>query len=72
MTTTIQIEKLSRAEKLQTMEALWDALSQTEEEVESPEWHQGVLKETAARVAAGHERIADWETAKRELRKRFE
>jgi hypothetical protein len=72
MTTTIQIEKLSRAEKLQTMEALWEALSRMEDEVESPAWHRDVLKETEARVAAGRERIADWEVAKRELRKRFE
>jgi hypothetical protein len=72
MAITIQIESLSRAEKLQTMEALWDALSKADEEVESPEWHREVLKETEARVAAGHERIADWGTAKRELRKRFE
>jgi len=65
MTTTIQIAKLSRAEKLQTMEALWAARSRVEGEVESPEWHRDVLKETQARVAAGHERIADWETASR-------
>jgi len=72
MTSTIQIEKMSRAEKLQTMEALWVALSRTETEVESPAWHGAVLKETEASVAAGQERIADWETAKKELRKRFE
>jgi hypothetical protein len=72
MTTAIQIEKLSRAEKLQTMEALWEALSREEAEVESPIWHRDILKQTEARVAAGQERIADWEVAKRELRKRFE
>jgi len=72
MTTTIQIDKLSRAEKLQTMEALWEALSRGGDEVESPAWHRDILKETEARVAAGRERIADWEVAKRELRKRFE
>jgi len=72
MTSTILIEKMSRAEKLQTMEALWADLSRTDAEVESPSWHRDVLKETAVRVAAGQERIADWETAKRELRKRFE
>ena len=72
MTSTIQIEKMSRAEKLQTMEALWEDLSRTDAEVESPPWHRDVLKETAARVAAGQEQIADWETAKRVLRKRFE
>ena len=72
MISTIQIEKMSRAEKLQIMEALWADLSRADSEVESPAWHQDVLKETEARVAAGQERIADWETAKRELRKRFE
>jgi hypothetical protein len=72
MVTTIQIELMSRAEKLQVMEALWADLSKTEAEVESPVWHEDVLRETEARVAAGEERIADWDTAKRELRKRFE
>jgi hypothetical protein len=72
MVTTVQIEQMSRAEKLQVMEALWADLSKAEAEVESPAWHAGVLRETEARVAAGEERIADWDTAKRELRKRFE
>jgi hypothetical protein len=72
MITTVQIEKMSRAEKIQTMEALWEDLSRLDAEVESPPWHRDVLKETEARVAAGREQIADWQTAKKELRKRFE
>ena len=72
MTKTIQIERMSREEKLQTMEAIWADLSKFEAETESTSWHEGVLRETEARVAAGQERIADWETAKSELRKRFE
>jgi hypothetical protein len=72
MVSTLQIEKMSRTEKLQTMEAIWADLSKSETDLESPAWHNDVLKETEARVAAGQERIADWETAKRELRKRFE
>lgn len=72
MVNTLQIEKMSRMEKLQAMEAIWADLSKAENDVESPAWHNDVLKETAARVAAGQERIADWETAKQELRKRFE
>ena len=71
MTTTLDIQHMSRAEKLQAMESIWDDLSQSESEVESPAWHEHALKETEARVAAGQERIADWETAKQELRKRF-
>ena len=54
------------------MEALWEDLSKDEAEVESPAWHDEVLRETEARVAAGQEQIADWTSAKRELRNRFE
>ena len=63
---------MSRAEKLQAMETIWTALSRYDAEVESPAWHESVLRETQARVAAGKERMGDWEVAKRELRKRFE
>ncbi len=62
---------MSRTEKLQTMESIWDDLSRSESEIESPAWHEHALRETEASVAAGQERIADWETAKQELRKRF-
>ena len=72
MTTTIQLERMSREEKLQTMEAIWADLSRDEASVESPTWHHAVLKETKARVASGQEQIADWTTAKQILRKRFE
>jgi hypothetical protein len=67
-----QIEQMTREEKLQAMETIWAELSKDDEEVESPAWHENALKETEARVASGEERIADWPTAKRELRKRFE
>ena len=72
MTNTLQLERMSREEKLQTMEALWSDLSRDDAAVESPAWHQAVLKETEARVAAGQEQIAAWSDAKLELRKRFE
>jgi hypothetical protein len=72
MTPAIQIERMSRQEKLQTMEAIWADLSRDDAGVESPSWHHDVLKETEARVAAGQEQIADWATAKRILRNRFE
>lgn len=70
MISSIQIEKMSREEKLQAMEALWTDLSQSEAEIESPAWHEGALEQTKAKVAAGEERIVDWEAAKLELRER--
>jgi hypothetical protein len=72
MISAIQIEQMTRDEKLQAMEAIWADLSKVEHDVESPDWHKEVLLQTEARVAAGQEKITDWETAKRELRKRFE
>lgn len=72
MTTTLQIQQMSRAEKLRAMEAIWADLSQVDAEVKSPSWHKEALKQTATRVTAGQEQATDWETAKRVLRKRFE
>ena len=69
MTTVMQeIKRMTRAEKLQTMEAIWADLSASDAEVESPAWHADVLRETEARMAAGQEKMVDWEDAKRELR----
>ena len=72
MTSVIQIAQMSRKEKLQTMEAIWADLSRDDTAVESPEWHENILKETAARMVSGQERISDWTIAKRDLRNRFE
>jgi hypothetical protein len=61
---------LPRREKLQLMESLWVDLNQAGEEVESPAWHEAVLRETERSVGAGEEEMLDWEEAKRRLRGR--
>lgn len=66
------VRKLPRAEKLRLMETLWEELSRSESELESPAWHVKELAETEQRLAQGGEQVLDWETAKKELRKRFE
>jgi hypothetical protein len=63
---------MSWDEKLRAMEELWESLSQEESRFESPVWHGGVLKETAARREAGDEQPIDWPAAKTDLRKRAE
>ena len=64
------VMELPRREKLQLMEALWSDLNQAGEEVDSPVWHEAVLRETERRLAAGEEEVHDWEEAKRRLRGR--
>ena len=72
MVNLLQIEKMSRKEKLQAMEALWADLSRNDDDLESPDWHRSALEETEKRLASGVENVLDWEDAKRELRKRCE
>ena len=48
-----EIKKMSRIERLQVMEALWDSLIDEDSEVESPEWHQDILEERKRKIEAG-------------------
>jgi hypothetical protein len=66
------VKQWSREEKLQVMEAIWEDLSQEDELVQSPPWHESQLRETEQKVQSGKEQIFDWKEAKNELRKRFE
>ncbi|HWC60401.1 MAG TPA: addiction module protein [Verrucomicrobiae bacterium] len=66
------VRKLPRVEQLRLMETLWEELSRSENELESPAWHATELEQTEKRLAEGKEQIMDWEAAKKELRRRFE
>ncbi len=49
----LPLDKMTVAEKLQVMEALWESLSQNPDEVELPNWHADVLKNRTERIEAG-------------------
>jgi hypothetical protein len=66
------VQQMSRCEKLKLMELLWEHLSRPDEAFESPAWHARELAATEQRLAEGKEQVMDWETAKKELRRRFE
>lgn len=51
------IERMSVAERLQTMELLWNSISRSADSLESPSWHQDVLAARSAKVAAGQGRF---------------
>ena len=70
MISTVDIARMSREEKLQVLEAIWADLSKDAAAVESPPWHEDVLKETQSHLSAGQEQILDWPEAKRKLRDR--
>ena len=71
METGLPLERMTVAEKLRAMEALWADLSRNADAFDSPPWHADVLREREERVQEGRESYVDWETAKQELRDRF-
>jgi hypothetical protein len=71
MDITLPLDQMTLAEKLRLMEELWADLSRTEQALESPVWHEEVLKERDQRVRSGEESFIDWETAKQQLRDRL-
>ncbi len=68
MSLALQIKKMTRLEKLKTMEDLWADLSRDESKVKSPGWHEAALKETEQAVKSGKVKFTDWEVAKKQLR----
>ena len=61
--------RLPRVEKWRLVEALWADLSHDDVDVESPGWHEEVLRETGLRVDSGEEVAVDWDVAKQQLRR---
>jgi Putative addiction module component len=70
MPVSLPLSEMTREEKLQAMEALWDDLSRDPDTLESPAWHEDVLRERDEQVAAGEAEFVDWEQAKADIRSR--
>lgn len=66
------LRKLPANEKLKIIETLWADLAADDESFPSPGWHEEELQKTETALAAGRIEVLDWESAKKELRKRFE
>ena len=60
---------MSRAEKLQTMEFLWEELSRDEDSLESPAWHADALREAEEEIKSGKAKFIGWEEAKERIRR---
>lgn len=69
---TIELQAMSREEKLKVMHALWEDLARDEDSLESPSWHGDALRETEQRMSSGAEQVRNWDEAKSELRRRAE
>ena len=70
MTLTLDLDTMTIADKLQAMEAIWDDLLRSVEQVPSPAWHGDVLRARESRVREGKSHYTDWIDAKRRIRER--
>jgi hypothetical protein len=68
MNIALPLDRMTTAEKIEVMEAIWADLSRDESRLVSPAWHEDVLRRREAASQAGLEKPIDWDTAKRRLR----
>ena len=59
------IDNMSVGEKLQAIEALWDALD--DDEVKSPDWHYEVLEERSRLLDSGQAELISLDEFKKQI-----
>ncbi len=65
MPATVNLQKMTLADKMNLMEELWADLSR--KDIPPPHWHGEVLAERDRLIASGEELFVDWEVAKKQL-----
>ena len=63
------ITQLSFTQKLDLMEVLWADMAGDEKKMESPAWHEAVLKDRETALDAGKITVSNWEEAKERIKK---
>ncbi len=65
----LPLAKLTLAQKLDLIETIWDDILKDEKAVESPAWHEEILKDREKALEAGKASVSDWEEAKDRIRR---
>ena len=67
MSLSLDIEHMSKEEKIQAMELIWSDLC-TSADIELPDWHTSILVDREQRQAKGQDPLTDWQSAKKHIR----
>jgi len=70
MIKAVAIERMSIAERLQTMELLWRSMASEPDKLVSPAWHEKVLAQRLDKVEAGKGEFLTLTQLKKRLAKR--
>ena len=65
----LPLAKLTLAQKLDLIETLWDDISKDQKALESPRWHEDVLRDRQKALEAGKASVRDWDEAKKRIRR---
>jgi hypothetical protein len=63
----LPLDTMTRAEKLQAMEDLWQDLAASDDPVSGPDWHGHVLDARAQRMANGDAEYVSFDDVKQRL-----
>ena len=63
----IKIEEMTTADKLRAMEVLWDDMCRNYTQINSPQWHEELLRARETSLELGNDSFIDWQQAKAEL-----
>ena len=63
------ITQLSFTQKLDLMEMVWADMIVNEKKLEPPAWHEAILNDREAALAAGKITVSNWEEAKKRIKK---
>ena len=67
MSSQLQIEQMTMAEKLRMMEELWADLRQRAEGVPVHQWHKDLLDHREKLIESGEAQFSDWEAARKRI-----
>lgn len=60
----LSVSELTLGQKLNLMEAIWDDLTKDDKILESPDWHETILKDREQALSSGKITVSDWKEAK--------
>ena len=63
-----EIDRMSIAERLKTIEQIWNSLTENADQVPSPDWHGEVLADRKARAARGEAKFLTLDQLRSRLR----
>ena len=67
MSTPAEIERMTPAELLKTMELIWGSLAKHADGIESPTWHGDILKGRLEKIRRGEAKFLDLDEVRRSL-----